>query len=95
MREFRVTNRTQGRLEIKEVRKVLDAGESAIIAEPLPESVRYMMGGGPSRKVDVTEIQKTAATKAAPAAKPPVAEAAEPNTERQQRGGKKTAGGAE
>ncbi len=89
MRQYKVTNRTQGRLEIKEAKKVLDAGAWTTIAEPLPESVRYMMGGGPKRKVDVVEITSIEAKRApAPAPKPAEAAQADAPPERSPRKGK-------
>jgi len=57
MREWRVTNRTQGRLEIRDIRKVLDPGEWAIVAEPLPDSIKYLVG---DRRVLVEEIDRSA-----------------------------------
>lgn len=72
MKEYRVTNRTQGRLELKSIRRVLDAGESVVVAEPLPDEIKFKMGGGPRRIIDVAELPKTStkktATQAAPAA---------------------------
>jgi hypothetical protein len=56
MKEYRVTNRTQGRLELKSIRKVLDAGESTIVAEPIPDDIKFMIGGGPYRLIDVKEL---------------------------------------
>lgn len=89
MKQYKVTNRTQGRLEIKEAKKVLDAGAWVILAEPLPESVRFMMGGGPKRKVDVVEVFNIGA-KGAPASAPKPAEApqADASPERPSRKGK-------
>jgi hypothetical protein len=75
MKEWRVTNRTQGRLEIKDIRKVLDPGESVTVAEPLPESIKYLLGG---RQVTVEELApavrqvKPSPAKSEPAIEPPV-----------------------
>ena len=63
MRQWRVTNRTQGRLELKSIRRVLDAGEFAIVAEPLPDDIKFKMGGGPRRLLDVIEIAQAAPIK--------------------------------
>ncbi len=64
MKQYKVTNRTQGRLELKDPKTVLEAGSWAIIDGELSANVKGLMGAGPHRKIDVIEIvtapQKTA-----------------------------------
>ena len=55
MREWRVINKTQGRLEIHDIRRVLSPGEWAIVAEPLPDSIKYLIG---DRRVTVEEFTR-------------------------------------
>jgi len=56
MKQYKITNRTQGRLELKSLRRVLDAGESFIVSGPLAEDVKNKMGSGPYRNIDVVEL---------------------------------------
>jgi hypothetical protein len=66
MRAHRVTNRTQGRLELKTIRCILDAGESVVVVEPLSDEIKLKMGGGRLRLLDVVEVVLPAKKSPAP-----------------------------
>ena len=53
MKEWTVTNRTQGRLELHSIRKVLEFGESVDVAEPIPEEIKYLLG---EKKIFLVEV---------------------------------------
>lgn len=81
MKQYKVTNVTQGRLEIGEDKKVLDAGAWAIINDPLPDSVKRRIGGRyPTIRVE--EIIPSVNGAPAPAAKPVTAPAATASPDR-------------
>lgn len=69
MKLLKVTNLTQGRLEIPEEKKVLDAGAWAVIKDELPPSLKRRLGGRfPTIRVE--EIVQPAKVAPAPSAKP-------------------------
>ena len=56
MRMFKVTNRTQGQMEIKSIGETLVPSGWVIVPGPLADDIKFMMGGGPMRKLDVQEL---------------------------------------
>ena len=70
MSKYKVINRTQGQMEITSIKRTLGPSGWVIVSGPLPDDIKFMMGGGPLRKLDVKEQPEEGAPVKGPSAVP-------------------------
>jgi len=64
MKEWKVKNNPNGsRLELHSIRRVLEPGETVIVAEPLPEEIKYKLG---EHKITLQEVVPVAGKASSP-----------------------------
>jgi len=64
MKEWKVKNNPNGvRLELKSIRRVLEPGEFVIVAEPIPEEIKYKLG---EHKITLEEVSPIAGKASSP-----------------------------